>query len=480
MLKIENLHARIEGKDILKGLNLEVKPGEVHAIMGPNGSGKSTLANVLAGREEYEVTSGSVTYQGQRPLGAFPRRARLERHLPRLPISGGDPRREQHELPAHGTERDAQGERSRGARRQGFPDAGARTRQAGGDGPRPDEPQPERGLQRRREEAQRDLPDGDARTQARHPRRDRQRPGHRRAAHRGRWREQAAHDRQRLHRGDALPAAFGPHHPRLRARNGRWPHHQERTEGTGAGTGGEGIRLGEGARVMSTMTAIDPKATVLPLLEGSTWPGAAEALAQVNALPVPGIKTEAWKYTRVGKLFNQPYAAPNADANFALPARLPFDVTRVVFVNGRFNVDLSDDLKGDKGIVIDSLKHHLAHGPVKAHYGQVAPIGDRLFTAMNAAAPTNGLIILATKGTKTSKPIHVLHITSGDRQLIQPRDLFMLHEGAKVEVIIEHLGRDLADLAHQRHPRKRDRRRREPHDPSASERSEGSRAHRSR
>ena len=64
MLKIQNLHARIEGKDILKGLNLEVKPGEVHAIMGPNGSGKSTLANVLAGREEYEVTEGTVTYQG--------------------------------------------------------------------------------------------------------------------------------------------------------------------------------------------------------------------------------------------------------------------------------------------------------------------------------------------------------------------------------------------------------------------------------
>ncbi|QQR87810.1 MAG: Fe-S cluster assembly ATPase SufC [Flavobacteriales bacterium] len=64
MLKIQNLSARIEGKEILKGLNLEVKAGEVHAIMGPNGSGKSTLANVLAGREEYEVTEGTVTYQG--------------------------------------------------------------------------------------------------------------------------------------------------------------------------------------------------------------------------------------------------------------------------------------------------------------------------------------------------------------------------------------------------------------------------------
>jgi Fe-S cluster assembly ATP-binding protein len=65
MLSIKNLHASIGEKEILKGINLEVKPGEVHAIMGPNGSGKSTLASVLAGREDFEVTKGSVTFKGE-------------------------------------------------------------------------------------------------------------------------------------------------------------------------------------------------------------------------------------------------------------------------------------------------------------------------------------------------------------------------------------------------------------------------------
>jgi Fe-S cluster assembly ATP-binding protein len=65
MLEIKNLHASVDGKAILKGINLSVKSGEVHAIMGPNGSGKSTLSNVLAGRNGYEITQGSITFKGE-------------------------------------------------------------------------------------------------------------------------------------------------------------------------------------------------------------------------------------------------------------------------------------------------------------------------------------------------------------------------------------------------------------------------------
>ena len=72
LLEIKDLHARVDGKDILRGVSLSIQPGQVHAIMGPNGSGKSTLAHVLAGRAGYEVTSGEVLFEGKDLLGLAP------------------------------------------------------------------------------------------------------------------------------------------------------------------------------------------------------------------------------------------------------------------------------------------------------------------------------------------------------------------------------------------------------------------------
>ena len=72
MLKIKNLTAGIEKVQILKGINLEVNPGEIHAIMGPNGSGKSTLSSVIAGKEDYEVKGGSIDFEGEDLLDLSP------------------------------------------------------------------------------------------------------------------------------------------------------------------------------------------------------------------------------------------------------------------------------------------------------------------------------------------------------------------------------------------------------------------------
>ncbi len=194
---------------------------------------------------------------------------------------------------------------------------------------------------------------------------------------------------------------------------------------------------------MTATTTLDPKATILPLLEGSAWPGAAEALAQVNTLPVPTNRTEAWKYTRVGKLFNQNYTAPNGNAEVTLPERLPFPTLRLVFVNGIFHRELSDELWPVRGLVLASMRAGMGSPEFAARYLSITPVNERLFSAMNTASPTDGLFLHLQRDCELKQPIHVLHITVAVRNfpplLIQPRDLILLDDGVKAEVIFEHV-----------------------------------------
>ena len=87
LLEVSDLHARVEEKEILKGINLTVNAGEVHAIMGPNGSGKSTLAGVLSGRDAYEVTGGEVLFEGKDLLDLEPEERAQEGLVSGVPVS---------------------------------------------------------------------------------------------------------------------------------------------------------------------------------------------------------------------------------------------------------------------------------------------------------------------------------------------------------------------------------------------------------
>jgi Fe-S cluster assembly ATPase SufC len=213
MLNIKNLHVKLEEEDkqILKGVDLTVEAGKVHAIMGPNGSGKSTLSYVLSGRDGYEVTEGSATLLGEDLLEMEPE----ERAAAGLFLAFQYPV----EIPGVGNmtflrtalnaQRKARGEEEMSARR--LPQAHPRQGEGPADRRRHAEAARQRGLLRRREEAQRDPADGASGAEDVHPRRDRFRPRRGRDEAGVARRERAARRGARVPRHHPLPAAARPY-----------------------------------------------------------------------------------------------------------------------------------------------------------------------------------------------------------------------------------------------------------------------------
>ena len=205
ILEVKDLHVSIDDQQILRGVNLKVLPGEIHAIMGPNGSGKSTLANTLAGRPEYTVTSGNASYKGMDLLDMEPEdRAREGVFLAfQYPVELPGVRAWQFLKAAVDAKRVHLGEEEMGAREfdrllrdkvaevEIDPGAGAAVRQ--------------RRVLRRRKETERSAANGPSGTYSVAVGRNRLRPGHRRFADRGRRRDAAAQTRQRHGGGDTLP-----------------------------------------------------------------------------------------------------------------------------------------------------------------------------------------------------------------------------------------------------------------------------------
>ena len=291
--------------EILRGINLTVNTGEVHAIMGPNGSGKSTLARALAGHPGYEVTDGEVLYNGKDLLDMDPdERAREGVFMAfQYPVEIPGVNNAYFLKAALNAKRKQQGldeldamdfmtlvkeKLKRPARRR--VDAAALG---------------ERRLLGRREEAQRDLPHGGARADAGDARRNRFGPRHRRAAGRLERRQRDAQPRPLVHRRHALPAAAQLHRAGLRARAERRPHRPLGRPRAGARARRKGLRGLEPAQrgseeVMETLVQA-------PGLGRRS--AASTAVARFAAVGFPTTRQEDWRFTNV---------APIADATFAL------------------------------------------------------------------------------------------------------------------------------------------------------------------
>src|SRR5712691_1369540 len=287
--------------------------------------------------------------------------------VPGLPVSGRDPRRQQRVFSPRGVQRNPEGPRARGGRLDGFPGPAGGEAQGCRVGSRDHESGRQLRVLRRREEAQRDPPDGRATAQARHPGRDRFGAGHRRAPDRCRRRQHAPAPGQRDDRGDPLSTPAQLHRPGLRARALGGPDGQVRGQGAGAGARGSGVRVAGGScgvRLVSEtfVQEFEALSTAAPA-KSPDWlePVRRSAMERFARTGFPPTRDEEWRFTPI---------APIVQGSWRPPGPTPVDVSRaqldpfifghaewitLVFVNGAYGETLSAVGELPAGVRIGSL-----------------------------------------------------------------------------------------------------------------------------
>src|SRR5690606_9065574 len=337
----------------------------------------------------------------------------------------------------------AQGARRGRARLDAVPQGGAREARHPAPGRQAAAPRRQRGLQRRREEAQRDLPDGGAGAEAGDPGRDRLRPRHRRPAPGRRRRQRAALARPRFPGDHPLPAPARVHQARLRARAGRRPHRRVGRPRAGPAARGPGLRVAartQGAGGAGVMTAL-----LDSLSTGFSGQGTRRAALDAALRDgLPHARSEAWKYTSLRALERRgfsPAPLPRAPLDPALLAGIP--APRLVFANGRYEAALSDASGLPEGARLLTMAEAIADPDPRDSnvLARSYERADEVFARLNAALADDGAVLRVAEDVVVAPPVHLVFIglpAEGDLAW-HSRHLLELRRNASATVIEHHI-----------------------------------------
>ncbi len=468
MLRIRNLHARVGHREILRGINLSVDAGQIHAVMGPNGSGKSTLARVLAGHPEYEVTEGEVLYQGQDLLAMDPEtRARAGVFMAfQYPV----------EIPGVNNAYFLKAALNALRKHRGEEELDAmdflalvrdRTRQLDIDESLMNRPVNEgfSGGEKKRNEvfqmamlepvlAILDETDSGLDIDAL------------KVVARG-VNAMRSPSRAFLTR-DALPATARLRCARHGARAGRRSHREVRRQGTGARAGGQGVRLaragprrsgpfGPDSRNMTKSYAIEFEAFQQARRSGEpAWLAdrRLHAMQRFQSVGFPTTRDEDWRFTSLAAIAQEAFAlgaaSPLASGSIPLDVtslRIPVPLSaELVFVNGHYTPALSFIGALPTGARIESLASSaLIHsGEIESHLGDLASFAAHPLAALNTAFLEDGACIWLPARTILEDPIHVIFISvpgaQGPMTMSHPRVLTVLGDQSQASIVETYAG----------------------------------------